>query len=155
MTSQLTIGKLARAAGVTADTVRYYERIGLLPDAVRSLAGYRLYGDDSLRQLRFIRGAQALGFSLDEIATLLGVVNDDGDRARVRALAAERLAELEDQLRVLTARRDHLQALVQACAGHGSVADCPIVEAVLDAVPLSAEPRPVGQARRAHRRKTT
>ncbi|MCH8506807.1 MAG: MerR family DNA-binding transcriptional regulator [Ectothiorhodospiraceae bacterium] len=95
MAVQFTIGKLARAADVKVDTVRYYERIGLLPAAPRSAAGYRQYGQADLRQLQFIRSAQLLGFSLDEIGTLLQGVNAKGDRARVRALAAERLADLE------------------------------------------------------------
>ena len=141
MDSQFTIGRLARAAGVKVDTVRYYERIGLLPQAARSESGYRLYGDADLRQLRFVRGAQALGFSLDEIATLLQVVNAEGDRAQVRALAAGRLADLEHELAALRARRDRLQELVQACAGHGTVAECPIIEAVID-----AEPGPPGDS---------
>lgn len=129
--TQFTIGKLARAAHVKVDTVRYYERIGLLPAPVRSESGYRLYGPPELRQLRFIRGAQALGFSLDEIGALLEVVNTDGDRAHVRSLAVARLTDLDRELAVLLARRDRLQALVQACAGHGSVAECPIIDAVV------------------------
>jgi MerR family transcriptional regulator, copper efflux regulator len=81
------------SAGVSVDTVRYYERSGLLAPAMHSRSGYRLYTHDQLRTLRFIRRAQALGFSLAEIAELLELLSTSGDRARVREVAARRLAE--------------------------------------------------------------
>ena len=131
MSEQRTIGKLARAAGVAVDTVRYYERIGLLPQARRAQSGYRLYRSEDLRQLRFIRRAQTLGFSLQEIGQLLKLIEDEGDRADVRALAEIRLADIETKLQQFASLRDSLRHLVDACQGHGSVADCPIIEAVV------------------------
>lgn len=132
METKLTIGKLAREAGVSVDTVRYYERGGLLQPAAHSQAGYRLYTPDELRILRFIRRAQALGFSLAEVAELLELVRTSGDRARVRDVATRRLADMEEKLVRLAALRDSLARLVEACRGRGSVDDCPIIEAVLD-----------------------
>lgn len=133
MNARRTIGKLARAAGVAVDTVRYYERIGLLPPARRTEAGYRVYDNDDLRQLRFIRRAQGLGFSLEEIGRLLALLGENGDRAEVRALAQARLDEIEEKLRELVGKRAILHRLVEACHGHGSIADCPIIDAVVDA----------------------
>ena len=140
MSEQRTIGKLARAAGVAVDTVRYYERIGLLPQARRAPSGYRLYGRDDLRQLRFIRRAQTLGFSLEEIGRLLELMERDGDRAEVRALAEIRLADIEAKMHQFASLRDTLRCLVEACRGHGSVADCPIIEAVVGGVEDANEP---------------
>lgn len=126
----VTIGQLARDAGVNPETVRYYERIGLFRPASRSASGYRNYSVEQLQRLRFIRRAQQLGFSLDEIAELLRLVNQDGDRAEVRRLAEQRLTDVEQRLTRMTQLRDTLQNLVHACHGHGSIADCPIIEAV-------------------------
>jgi MerR family transcriptional regulator, copper efflux regulator len=131
MTTKLTIGKLATAADVGVDTVRYYERIGLMPSPARSMGGYRLYGRDDLERLRFIRSAQQLGFSLSEIERLLTWIAEDGDRACVRQLASQRLTEIDRQLADLKAHRDTLTNLIDACPGHGPLADCPIIEAVV------------------------
>lgn len=127
----MTIGALAAAAGVRIDTLRYYERSGLLLPATRRASGYREYGDAELRRLRFIRRAQQLGFSLDEIGELLQLVGAGGDRSAVRALAEVRLTDIEQRLQRLTSLRDTLRDLVSACDGHGSVRDCPIIEAVV------------------------
>ncbi|MCC5867092.1 MAG: MerR family transcriptional regulator [Gammaproteobacteria bacterium] len=131
----MTIGRLARAAGVKLDTVRYYERRALMPEPQRSDAGYRMYSGEDLERLRFIRGAKSLGFSLDEIRYLLAVVDSEGDRAEVRALAAGRLEDMNRQLAEMQQARAALAGLVSACSGHGSVRDCPIVEAVVAAQP--------------------
>lgn len=128
----MTIGRLASAADVKIDTVRYYERSGLLAPAARRESGYREYGHDELQRLRFIRRAQQLGFSLDEIRELLHLVDSRGDRAEVRALAEDRLGDIERRLEQLTALRDTLRDLVRACHGHGDLSDCPIIEAVVD-----------------------
>jgi MerR family transcriptional regulator, copper efflux regulator len=139
MTAKLTIGKLAAAADVGIDTVRYYERIGLMPSPARSLGGYRLYGQDDLKRLRFIRGAQQLGFSLAEIDRLLTWMAEDNDRSHVRRLAGQRLAEIDRQLADLQFHRDTLTHLIDACSGHGSLAGCPIIEAVLHSHPREHE----------------
>ena len=128
---KLTIGKLANAAGVGIDTVRFYERAGLLKEPHRTAAGYRLYAGSDVARLRFIRRAKALGFSLEEIAELLRLNDGGGRRGAVRALAAQRLAEIEQKLTELSRMRDTLRHLVHQCCGEGPLAGCPIIEAVL------------------------
>ena len=132
---QLTIGKLAKEAGVGIDTVRFYERQGLLPRAQRTNSGYRLYALEDAARLRFIRRAKALGFSLDEVAELLQLNAGGGSRASVRKLAQRRLDDLDQKLREITAIRDALAQLVQQCSGKGAVAGCPIIEGVLEHQP--------------------
>jgi DNA-binding transcriptional MerR regulator len=128
---RLTIGRLARDAGVGIDTVRFYERAGLMPTAQRTASGYRTYAPDDLGRLRFIRRAKALGFSLDEIAELLRLSEGKGGRAGVKALAQRRLGDLEQRIAELTVFRDTLARYVRACSGHGAVDGCPIIEAVV------------------------
>ena len=134
-TQRLTIGRLARAAAVGIDTVRFYERAGLMPPAQRTASGYRTYAAGDVGRLRFIRRAKALGFSLDEIAELLRLAEGKGGRAGVKALALKRLHDLEQKIRELTVFRDTLAQYAHACSGHGPVAGCPIVEAVLAQTP--------------------
>lgn len=131
--STLTIGKLADAAGVGIDTVRFYERAGLLKKPTRTAAGYRLYGGSDIARLRFIRRAKALGFSLDEIIQLLLLNDGRGKRSAVRGLARQRLEEIERKLRELTAIRHTLRGLVRQCRGDGDIDGCPIIDAVLTA----------------------
>jgi Hg(II)-responsive transcriptional regulator len=128
---KLTIGKLASAAEVGIDTVRFYERACLLKRPQRTAAGYRLYAESDVARLRFIRRAKALGFSLDEIAELLRLNDGGGRRSAVRALAEQRLKEIEQKLSELGRMRDTLRHLVHECRGDGSIAGCPIIEAVL------------------------
>jgi Hg(II)-responsive transcriptional regulator len=129
----LRIGRLARAAEVGVDTVRFYERAGLMPRPPRTAAGYRTYASDDVERLRFIRRAKALGFSLEEIAELLRLAEGKGGRGGVKALAEKRLRDLEQKIRELTVFRDTLAHFVHACSGHGPVAGCPIIDAVLEA----------------------
>jgi DNA-binding transcriptional MerR regulator len=135
---RLTIGRLAREAGVGIDTVRFYERAGLMPAAPRTASGYRTYAAVDADRLRFIRRAKALGFSLDEIAELLRLAEGKGGRAGVKAIAQRRLADLEQRIAELTVFRDTLAHYTHACSGHGAVEGCPIIEAVL-ATPISQE----------------
>lgn len=135
---RLTIGRLAREAGVGVDTVRFYERAGLMPAAPRTAAGYRTYATADAARLRFIRRAKALGFSLDEVTELLRLSEGKGGRAGVKALAQRRLEDLESKIRELTVFRDTLARYTHACSGHGAVEGCPIIEAVL-ASPGSSE----------------
>ena len=138
-----TIGKLANAAGVRIDTVRFYERAGLLKKPQRTAAGYRLYAESDAARLRFIRRAKALGFSLDEIAELLRLNDGGGRRGAVRALAEQRLSEIEQKLRELGRMRETLRHLVHQCHGDGPLAGCPIIEAVLPPETNSAATRRV------------
>lgn len=138
----LTIGKAAKQAGVGIDTVRFYEREGLLPEAQRTQSGYRLYSPDDVDRLRFIRRAKTLGFSLEEIAELMDLNSGGSSRASVKRVAENRLADLDQKLRELNAIRDALAALVKRCSGQGSIKGCPIIEAVIRSEGVaSATPR--------------
>ena len=130
-TKRLTIGRLARAADVGVDTVRFYERAGLMPAATRTASGYRSYAPADVERLRFIRRAKALGFSLDEIRELLRLSEGKGGRAGVKALAERRLRDLERKIRELTVFRDTLTRYAKQCSGNGPVQGCPIIGAVL------------------------
>lgn len=138
---KLTIGKLASAAEVGIDTVRFYERASLLKTPRRTPAGYRLYAESDVARLRFIRRAKTLGFSLEEIAELLRLNDGGGRRSAVRRLAEQRLKEIEQKLSELGRMRDTLQHLVHECDGDGSVDGCPIIEAVLPTPGNSAPER--------------
>lgn len=128
----MQIGELARRAEVPIETVRYYERRGLMAAPHRRPSGYRSYEVQDLERLRFIRRGKALGFTLDEIRELLRLSrSDEADRGEVRTLAQRRLADVEQKLRELQSVRDVLADLVQDCSGHGPVAGCPIIERVL------------------------
>lgn len=135
----LTIGKLAQRAGVGVDTVRFYEREGLLPKPSRTLSGYRSYTADDADRLRFIRRAKALGFTLDEVSELLALNAGKGARAKVKHLAERRVADLDQKVAELAAIRDALRSLVRHCSGKGSVHGCPIIEAVLAQAPPARE----------------
>ena len=123
------IGKLAARAGVSIDTVRYYERSGLLTPHARLASGYRRYGELQVSRLRFIKRAQELGFSLKDIRELLGL-SKQRDVARVKRAAERKLAEVQERLAALTRVRDGLATLVATCPGHGRAADCPILRAL-------------------------
>lgn len=131
--SSLTIGAVAKRAGVPIDTIRYYEREGLLPEPLRRASGYRSYGEGTVAQLRFIRRAKALGFTLEEIRDLLAL---SADRQRgvkaVKQRAEERLAAIETRIAELQRVRDGLVELVASCPGHGAPEDCPILRALND-----------------------
>ena len=122
-----TIGGLAKAAGVGVETVRYYQRRGLLPEPARPPGEVRRYGDDDLRRLRFIRRAQAAGFTLEQIGELLALDRTD-DRARVRQLATDRLAALDERIAELEQSRAALERLRSTCAS-GRKGPCPILDA--------------------------
>ena len=122
----MTIKRLADAGGVGVETIRYYQRRGLLGLPPRAGA-VRRYGPQDLRRLLFIRRAQAAGFTLEEIGELLALDSGD-DRPRVRALAAERLAALDSKIAELEAARAALTRLASACAA-GTNGPCPILEA--------------------------
>jgi MerR family mercuric resistance operon transcriptional regulator len=127
MTRELTIGKVARAAGVGVETVRYYERRGLVARPPRPPGSVRRYPDETVARLRFIRRAQALGFTLAEIQRLLALGNPRSC-GRARALAAEKLSLVRDRIAALERMRGALEALIGRCdAARGRVA-CPIIE---------------------------
>ncbi len=124
----MTIGRLARAADVGIDTVRYYARNGLLPPPARRASGYREYGERDLSRLRFIRRAKDLGFTLEEIRSLLSL-SEQNERGvpGVKAAALTKLQLVEARIVELQGIRNGLQALVEACPGHGAATECPIL----------------------------
>ena len=126
----VTIGRLAKATGVGVETIRFYEREGLLEAPRRTASGYRQYPPETAERLGFIRRAKALGFSLAEIQELLQFAAPTTDRARVKALADHKLAEIDQRIEDLQRMRRALSDLTRQCSGHGPVAGCPIIEAL-------------------------
>jgi len=135
-TPSLTIGTVAKRAGVPIDTIRYYEREGLLPEPLRRASGYRSYNETAIRQLRFIRRAKDLGFTLEEIRDLLALSSDRrGGVKAVRKRTEQRLASIDARIDELMRIRKGLQQLVEACPGHGDPEHCPILRALADEAP--------------------
>ena len=126
--SGMTIGRLAATAGLGVETIRYYQRRGLIAAPARVHgAGIRRYGEPDVRRLRFIRAAQGAGFTLDEIAELL-LLDAQDDRARARDLATQRIAVLDERIAAMTEARDALRRLARQCAAEPS-GPCPIIAA--------------------------
>lgn len=134
--AMVTIGVLARRAGLGAGALRYYEALGLIAPAGRSAGGYRMYRDEDLRRLRFIRRAQELGFSLDEVAVLLQLSERHGARAAdVRRLTREKLRDIDRRIQDLERMRRGLEHLSERCDGDGPASECPILAALNAAEP--------------------
>ena len=128
--SGLSIGALAEATDTKVETVRYYERIGLLPEPGRTAGNYRNYGEDHLARLSFIRRARDLGFTLDQVRALLGLADKKSrDCCEVDALAQDHLSEIERKITDLKALRKELRDLIGQCQ-HGTIADCRILGAL-------------------------
>jgi len=124
-----TIGEVARRAGVNSETLRYYERQRLVAKPPRTAANYRRYPEDTVRQVRFIKRAQELGFSLSEIKELLAIrIDPQSDCADVRQLVKGKLAAIEQKIRTLHAMRKILSKLDTACPGRGPSSACPILD---------------------------
>lgn len=130
--SPMRISELAQRAGVNVQTVRYYERRGLLDDPRNRGVGYREYGEATLDRLRFIRRSQELGFTLSEIEELLALRLQRGTTAAdVKERAAAKIAEIDEKLRDLERIREALTHLAGQCrGGRGPVGDCPLLEAL-------------------------
>ena len=156
MSEQLTIGRLAKAAGVNIETIRYYERVGLLPAPARSPGGYRQYSTDHLKRLNFIRRARALGFSIGEVRTLLRLA-DERKRpcAEVRVVADAHLKDVRAKITDLRRMERVLKATIARCAS-GERTHCPVIEALYRdapvAVDLAADARTAGRTPSAIRR---
>lgn len=130
MVGKLTIGKLAEATGTKVETIRWYEKVGLIAPPARTGGNYRAYSPDDLARLSFIRRARDLGFSLDQVRALLDLTKQSGrDCATVDGIASEHLAEVDRKLADLTALRRELALVISTCEG-GTVADCRILEAL-------------------------
>ena len=127
----MKIGELARRAGVNIDTVRYYERQGLLPKAERLASGYRVYTEEDAKRLRFVRRAKALGFTLLEIRELLELSSHrDDDMAAMKTAAIGKIDDVKAKLAELERIRAGLETLVASCPGHGALDQCPILDAL-------------------------
>jgi len=127
----MTIGRLAKRVGVNIDTIRYYERNGLIPEAVRRASGYREYEAADVRRLRFILRAKDLGFTLAEIGELLDLrVDPTKSCADVRTVGRAKMADIESKMLDLARIQAALTELVRTCRGKGPTSDCPILDAL-------------------------
>jgi Cu(I)-responsive transcriptional regulator len=126
----LTIGDLSKATGTKVETIRFYERMGLLPAPERTQGNYRAYSPEHLGRLSFTRRARDLGFTLDQVRELLGL-SDQKDRScdAVDAIAREHLADVERKIADLHALQRHLSTIISRCR-QGTIADCRIIEAL-------------------------
>ncbi|GGH49102.1 Hg(II)-responsive transcriptional regulator [Acidovorax soli] len=126
---ELTIGGLADEAGVNVETIRYYQRRGLMPEPDRPAHGYRRYGATTVKRVRFIKRAQALGFTLEEIGGLLEL-DEAHACAETRELASHKLEAIETKLADLAAMRKALTALLCQCDAGAMKGNCPIIHAL-------------------------
>jgi MerR family mercuric resistance operon transcriptional regulator len=131
MDEKMTIGRLAVAAGVNVETVRFYQRSGLIDEPTRPHSGYRTYGDEDIRRIRFIKRAQLLGFTLDEISSLLRLEVSLACSS-TRDLAARKLAMVESKLTDLQAMKVALEGMVAQCDSERLSDGCPIIQALID-----------------------
>jgi MerR family mercuric resistance operon transcriptional regulator len=130
--TDITIGDVAEAAGVGVETVRYYERRGLISQPARAMGGYRRYGGGHVHRIRFIKRAQDLGFTLEEIESLLKL-EDGTDRRSIRRIASVRLEETRRRIADLQRIERALSHLLHECETHAKSPRCPIIAAITDA----------------------
>ena len=129
MATDMTIGQAADRANVNVQTIRYYERRGLLPPARRSASGYRQYSDHNVQRIRFIKRAQALGFSLEDISQLLALrVDPSTNCEEVLQRAEAKLRDMDERIEALRHMRRSLESLARACRDRRTTSDCPILE---------------------------
>jgi MerR family transcriptional regulator, mercuric resistance operon regulatory protein len=125
-----SIGQLAKAAGVNVETVRYYHRRGLIPMPPKRIGGRRHYPESALRQIAFVRRAQGLGFTLEEIGSLLKILADGKGCDGGQALAQRKLEELDSRIAVLSRMKRELAAMLKKCDGADGAGSCAIVQAI-------------------------
>ena len=131
MQQTLTIGKLAKKANVSIDSIRFYERRGLLAEPTRPESHYRRYPLEAAARLRFIKKAQNLGFSLDEIKGLMDLQHDPAaSKADVKERTEEKIRTIQEKIQDLARILSVLEQLNESCDGHGSIEECPILEAL-------------------------
>lgn len=127
----MTIGQIARAAGVGVETIRFYEREGLLERPARRQSGYRQFEADAIARLRFIKQAQRLGFTLREVRELLALKLDpSAKRAQLRERALAKVADIDQRISDLKRMKKSLAPLIKACDGKGALEGCPILSAI-------------------------
>lgn len=134
---QLTIGKLAKQANVTIETIRYYQRKGLLDEPIKPATGYRLYPSEAIFRIQFIKRAQLCGFSLKEISELLSL--DGGHCSEVKKIAEKKRQQIDEQIKDLTALRDVLDGLVQGCEKNPSTEHCSLIDTLSKKTPAHIE----------------
>lgn len=131
--NSLTIGKVAQQAGVGVETVRFYEREGVIDEPPRRMSGYRQYPPETVARIRFVRRAKELGFTLKEIKELLLLRASPGSRcADVRQRAQAKIEDIQQRMRDLQKMEKALKRLMTACSGRGPATECPILEALED-----------------------
>ncbi len=127
----LKIGEVAERGGVNLQTIRYYEREGLLPEPPRLASGYRMFPEKTVRRVKFIKRAQELGFRLAEIRELLSLrLDHHRSSSEVRALAEAKISDIEEKIRTLKAMKKALSRVTAQCSGCGPASDCPILESI-------------------------
>ena len=127
----LRIGEVAERGGVNLQTVRYYEREKLLPEPPRLASGYRVYPEQAVRRVRFIKRAQEIGFTLAEIRGLLAIrVDADRESSEVRALALAKITDIEKKIETLQLMKESLGRITERCSGCGPTSECPILETI-------------------------
>ena len=127
----LKIGEVAERGGVNLQTIRYYEREGLLPEPPRLSSGYRVFPESAVRRVRFIKRAQELGFTLAEIRELLSLrIDAVGDSSQVRALARAKILDIDEKIHALTAMKGALTRVTDRCSGCGPASECPILDSI-------------------------
>lgn len=135
----MTIGQLARKVKVNIQTVRFYERRGLIPEPARRSSGYRQYSQDDVARIQFIKHAQQVGFTLKEISKLLSLrVDPNTTCSEVRDRAKVKIAEIEEKIGALERMKTALSKLAAKCRGEGPTSECPILESLSETAPPQA-----------------
>ena len=135
---KFTIGKLAKQANVTIETIRYYQRKGLLDEPIKPDTGYRLYPSEAISRIQFIKRAQLCGFALKEILELISL--DSGHCSDVQKVAEKKRLQIDDQIKNLTALRDVLDSLVQGCKNNPSIEHCSLIDTLSNNTYINTEP---------------
>lgn len=127
----LTVGELAKRSGVSKVTIRYYERCGLLPKAIRTHSGYRVYPETVIKRLRFIVNSKSVGFTLEEISELLKLqTNPSESSQQVRNIAITKIDTIKDKMSALQSMLQELEHLVSLCDGKTEIQHCPILQSL-------------------------
>jgi MerR family mercuric resistance operon transcriptional regulator len=143
-TEGLSIGALSERSGVNIETIRYYEKIGVMPTPARSAGGYRIYGADHVRRLHFVRRGRELGFSLDELRGLLRLVDGHAYTCgEVHALTVQHLSDIRQKIVDLKRLQRVMSDMAAQCTG-GQVPECPIIDALFEMRPVARQMPPRG-----------
>ena len=136
----MKIGELARRAGVSVQTIRYYETHRIIPKADRTDSGYRVYDENTVELLVFIKNAQELGFTLEKIKRLLDIRNDENSKGiRVKVILQEEIAEIDGKIESLNLMREYLLNLNNGCGGEMPAESCPILQGIQSGIKIKGE----------------